>query len=207
MSTKNLPTLERFKKEAWNYKNKHNIKISQANNILAKEYGFKNYQAIKPQLEKVLESNKSELQKLNSLINSLIEKYRDKKRCLVEIKLVNIDYKKLSELIPKVDNKKLLIEGYSFINEENDEILYLYKSGADYINIVDSKTVIANGTEIKINNEYIIQPDNHRKLKHRNRTCIIIDFNDNFMPSQASVKFTDTKRKGNVDLIDLKNIK
>lgn len=46
-----LPYKEEFKKEAWELKTKQGIKITEALNILAKKYGYKNYNAIKSLLK------------------------------------------------------------------------------------------------------------------------------------------------------------
>ena len=65
---------------------------------------------------------------------------------------------------------------------------------------------LVNGIELIKNNEYIIIPDNPKKLKHRNRKCTLMSIEDDIMPRTAEVKFLDTKRVGIVELIDLKNI-
>ena len=46
-----LPYKEEFKKEAWELKTNQGIKITEALNILAKKYGYKNYNAIKSLLK------------------------------------------------------------------------------------------------------------------------------------------------------------
>ncbi len=46
-----LPYKEEFKKEAWEVKTNQGIKITEALNILAKKYGYKNYNAIKSLLK------------------------------------------------------------------------------------------------------------------------------------------------------------
>ena len=59
--------------------------------------------------------------------------------------------------------------------------------------------------ELVIGNIYIVQPDNSKKMKHRNRICTLIEVEDHLIPSWGIVKFHDTKRNGKIDgLSDLK---
>jgi len=73
---------------------------------------------------------------------------------------------------------------------------------------ITNKGLFLGEVELLSGKKYIIQPDNPRKMKHRNRICILIEVDDNFMPTCANVKFEDTNRIGKIDcLSDLKNIK
>ena len=57
---------------------------------------------------------------------------------------------------------------------------------------------------LEIGKMYKIQPMNIAKKKNIERVCTILDLNDNFMPTEATVKWEDTGRKGKVkDLSDL----
>ncbi len=76
-----------------------------------------------------------------------------------------------------------------------------------YVTKLKNGNYLVNGVELILNNEYIIIPDNPQKLKHRNRKCILISIENDFIPRTAEVMFLDTKRVGMVELIDLKNIK
>ncbi len=200
MSTKNLPSIEEFKKTAWNYKENHKITISKALNVIAQDYGFKNYQAIKPKLTK-----KDYQKEISTLISLLMEEYKNKNSCIREIRIDGLKYKELSKLIDKIDYKTLSLKGYSIVDEE--EKLYLYKNTfSNSITREENDNLIVNQTELIIGKKYIIKPDNPRKLKNRDRVCILVELEDDFMPQKAKVQFLDTKRKGNIDLIDLKNI-
>jgi hypothetical protein len=52
-------------------------------------------------------------------------------------------------------------------------------------------------------NTYRVDPTNPQKKKHRDRVCTILEFDDDFMPQNASVRFHDNNRIGKVDLSDL----
>lgn len=52
-------------------------------------------------------------------------------------------------------------------------------------------------------NTYRIEPMNSQKKKHRDRVCTILEFDDDFMPQEASVRFHDNNRVGKVNLSDL----
>lgn len=202
MSSKNLPSLEIFKKTAWDYKNKHNIQITKANDLLAKEYGYKNYQAIKPNLENIFTNKKTDLIKLKELIDDLMEQHKDSKKCILELSLDGIDNSKIRELINKIDYKKIILNQFKI--EDIESTSYLMKD-IRYDTILNYKgNIIANGIELIIDKKYIIRPENPKKLKHRDRTCILIEIENEFQPQKALVKFLDTKRNGKVDLIDLK---
>lgn len=59
--------------------------------------------------------------------------------------------------------------------------------------------------EIAIGREYVVDPLNPRKRKHRGRRCVITELADQFMPDVATVRFTDGLRGhwGKVDIGDL----
>ncbi len=46
-----------------------------------------------------------------------------------------------------------------------------------------------NGIKIVIGNTYIVQPNNPKKMKHRNRICTLIEVEDHLLPSWGIVKF------------------
>jgi hypothetical protein len=60
-----------------------------------------------------------------------------------------------------------------------------------------------------IGNEYIVQPDDPAKEKHRDRKCVIRQFitNDSGTPQQVQIKFLDNNRVGKADIHDLKLVK
>ncbi|ERI04272.1 hypothetical protein HMPREF0083_06106 [Aneurinibacillus aneurinilyticus ATCC 12856] len=59
--------------------------------------------------------------------------------------------------------------------------------------------------KIELGKEYVVQPLNALKKKHRDRRCIVIGFiqDDTGVPSDARVKFLDTNRTGRVNIRDL----
>lgn len=63
-----LPYKEEFKKEAWELKTNQGIKITEALNILAKKYGYKNYNAIKSLLKETPVWNPTKQSKPNYLL-------------------------------------------------------------------------------------------------------------------------------------------
>lgn len=56
---------------------------------------------------------------------------------------------------------------------------------------------------ITIGSNYRVEPMNPQKKKHRDRVCTIIEFDDDLMPKNASVRFQDNNRIGKVCLSDL----
>ncbi|QDV67679.1 hypothetical protein Poly24_13810 [Rosistilla carotiformis] len=56
---------------------------------------------------------------------------------------------------------------------------------------------------LTIGETYRVEPLNPQKKKHRGRVCAILEFDDDFMPGFASVRFHDNNRVGKVDLSDL----
>ncbi|MCP4713024.1 MAG: hypothetical protein GY869_30720 [Planctomycetes bacterium] len=60
---------------------------------------------------------------------------------------------------------------------------------------------------IEVGRHYAVKPMNKRKLKHRDRECIVLDVvpvSESHPKDQvAKVRFLDTKRQGRVDLSDL----
>lgn len=72
---------------------------------------------------------------------------------------------------------------------------------------MQNKITIINGVEIKIGQKYIVQPNNPRKMKHRDRTGKLVEIEDSLIPSWANLKFDDTNRIGKItDISDLKNL-
>jgi hypothetical protein len=62
--------------------------------------------------------------------------------------------------------------------------------------------------KIELGKEYMIQPLNSLKKKHRGRRCIVIGFiqNEAGVPIDARVKFMDTNRTGRVSVRDLVDV-
>ncbi|AMA73214.1 MULTISPECIES: hypothetical protein [Aneurinibacillus] len=60
--------------------------------------------------------------------------------------------------------------------------------------------------KIELGKEYVVQPLNALKKKHRGRHCIVIGFiqDETGMPVDARVKFLDTNRTGRVSIRDLR---
>ena len=57
---------------------------------------------------------------------------------------------------------------------------------------------------LEIGRRYEIKPMNIAKSKNVGRTCTLMALNEDFMPTEAEVKWEDTGRKGKVkDLTDL----
>ena len=57
---------------------------------------------------------------------------------------------------------------------------------------------------IQVGRKYRIEPLNPLKLKHRGRTCVILELDDDFMPDRAAVKFLEAPRsRAKVELCDL----
>lgn len=61
---------------------------------------------------------------------------------------------------------------------------------------------------LAIGRAYVVEPMNPRAKRFRGRPCILLGFDDSFMPSKATVKFTDTNKGGQpakvncTDLVD-----
>jgi hypothetical protein len=62
-------------------------------------------------------------------------------------------------------------------------------------------------TTLRVGKEYIIQPVNPLKKKHRNRRCIVLDFvpvsDSHPIDIVAKVRFIDNNRIGRTELDDL----
>lgn len=59
---------------------------------------------------------------------------------------------------------------------------------------------------IEVDRHYLVKPQNTRKLKHRDRECILLDVipvSESRSDSVAKVRFLDNNRQGRVDLSDL----
>jgi len=64
---------------------------------------------------------------------------------------------------------------------------------------------------VTVGKEYIIQPLNPLKKKHRNRRCIVLDFvpvsDSHPIDIVAKVRFLDNNRVGRAELDDLVRVK
>lgn len=136
--------------------------------------------------------------KLATALNELSEKYGYK--CFNSIKPILTQTKLISTNLP------LSIKNSLSNNEIGNETCYLIDEKPNFINKLGNGNYLVNDVELILNNQYIIIPNNPKKLKHRNRKCTLISIENDFLPETAEVKFLDTKRIGIVDLIDIKNI-
>lgn len=218
-----LPTEEEFKKIAWKLKEEQGIKLTAALNQLSIKYGFKSFNAIKPMLKNELNYQPNEITEPHLLthtknkideetifkksIDFAIEKNELQKAKLIEINIPELNIRKIKKYYNKFHDylvkKKYTIEQFE---EDVEEKIYLMYHPYTLTTLLKNGNYLVNGVELIKNNEYIIIPDNPKKLKHRNRKCILISIEDDFMPRSAEVKFLDTKRVGIVELADLKNI-
>lgn len=218
-----LPTEEEFKKIAWKLKEEQGIKLTAALNQLSIKYGFKSFNAIKPMLKNELNYQPNEITEPHLLthtknkideetifkksIDIAIEKNELQKARLIEINIPELNIRKIKKYYNKFHDylvkKKYTIEQFE---EDVEEKIYLMYHPYTLTTLLKNGNYLVNSVELIKNNEYIIIPDNPKKLKHRNRKCILISIEDDFMPRSAEVKFLDTKRVGIVELADLKNI-
>ena len=218
-----LPTEEEFKKIAWKLKEEQGIKLTAALNQLSIKYGFKSFNAIKPMLKNELNYQPNEITEPHLLthtknkideetifkksIDFAIEKNELQKAKLIEINIPELNIRKIKKYYNKFHDylvkKKYTIEQFE---EDVEEKIYLMYHPYTLTTLLKNGNYLVNSVELIKNNEYIIIPDNPKKLKHRNRKCILISIEDDFMPRSAEVKFLDTKRVGIVELADLKNI-
>lgn len=60
--------------------------------------------------------------------------------------------------------------------------------------------------EFKVGNQYVVNPLNKQKKKHRGRYVMLKGIESDRGVVSAKVKYLDTKRNGKVDLDDLDNI-
>jgi len=73
----------------------------------------------------------------------------------------------------------------------------------------DKITFASSGRKVtlKVGKEYVVQPLNSQKKKHRDRHCMILDFvpvsEDHPRDIVAKVRFLDNNRIGRVELEDL----
>lgn len=217
-----LPTEVDFKKEAWKLKEEQGIKLTAALNQLSIKYGFKSFNAIKPKLKKELIYQPQEITEPRLLthtknkvdeetifkksIDIAIEKNELQKARIIEIYIPGLTVGKINKYYNKFHDylakKKYTIEQF----EDVEDKIYLMYHPRILITTLKNGNYLVNGIELIKNNEYIIIPDNPKKLKHRNRKCTLMSIEDDIMPRTAEVKFLDTKRVGIVELIDLKNI-
>lgn len=217
-----LPTEVDFKKEAWKLKEEQDIKLTAALNQLSIKYGYKSFNAIKPKLKKELIYQPNEITEPHLLthtknkvdeetifkksIEIAIEKNELQKARIIEINIPGLSTRKINKYYNKFHDylakKKYTIEQF----EDVEDKIYLMYHTHTLITKLRNGNYLVNGVELIKNNEYIIIPDNPKKLKHRNRKCSLISIENAFMPRTAEVKFLDTKRVGIVELIDLKNI-
>lgn len=217
-----LPTEEEFKKIAWKLKEEQGIKLTAALNQLSIKYGFKSFNAIKPMLKNELNYQPNEITEPHLLthtknkideetifkksIDFAIEKNELQKARLIEINIPELNIRKIKKYYIKFHDylvkKKYTIEQF----EDVEDKIYLMYHPYTLTTLLKNGNYLVNGVELIKNNEYIIIPDNPKKLKHRNRKCTLISIEDDIMPRTAEVKFLDTKRVGIVELVDLKNI-
>lgn len=217
-----LPTEEEFKKIAWKLKEEQGIKLTAALNQLSIKYGFKSFNAIKPKLKNELNYQSNEITEPRLLthtknkideetifkksIDFAIAKNELQKARLIEINIPELNIRKIKKYYIKFHDylvkKKYTIEQF----EDVEDKIYLMYHPYTLTTLLKNGNYLVNGVELIKNNEYIIIPDNPKKLKHRNRKCTLISIENDFMPRTAEVKFLDTKRVGIVELIDLKNI-
>lgn len=89
---------------------------------------------------------------------------------------------------------------YNSINPSN-------KSSGYVLEKVRNGEVI-NKVDLYIGGNYLVEPENPKKLKHRGRYCTIVEFElDKIQnPMRCKVKFHDNNRNGMVELTDLKSI-
>lgn len=214
-----LPTEEEFKNSAWKLKAEQGIKLTAALNQLAVKYGYTSFNAIKPNLAK----NPNKINKPHLLVHSknlgldeesifkkfidlAIETNEEKKVKIIEINIPEFSTRKINKYNNKFHDylakKKYTIEQF----EDVEDKIYLMYHPHTLITLLKNGNYLVNGVELIQNNDYIIIPDNPKKLKHRNRKCTLISIENDFMPRTAEVKFLDTKRVGIVELIDLKNM-
>jgi len=82
-------------------------------------------------------------------------------------------------------------------------------------NLKDKLTVMTfysskGKTTLRVGKEYIIQPRNPLKKKHRNRRCIVLDFvpvsDSHPRDIVAKVRFLDNNRIGRTELADLVSV-
>ena len=66
--------------------------------------------------------------------------------------------------------------------------------------------IYVNGVRIRVGDEYIIQPTNPKKMKHRDRKCTLIGLDDDIMPHKVSIRFKDNNRLGKTFVDELKPI-
>lgn len=138
-------------------------------------------------------------------IDFAIAKNELQKAKLIEINIPELNIRKIKKYYNKFHDylvkKKYTIEQFE---EDVEEKIYLMYHPYTLTTLLKNGNYLVNSVELIKNNEYIIIPDNPKKLKHRNRKCILISIEDDFMPRSAEVKFLDTKRVGIVELADLK---
>lgn len=218
-----LPTEEEFKKEAWKLKEEQGIKLTAALNQLSVKYGYKSFNAIKPYLAKNLIWDPNKITNPHLLVHSknleieeetLFKKFIDfeirdneeKKVRIIKLHIPGITSSNLNKYCDKFHDY-IAKNNYSIEQFEGmeDKIFLMYHKH-NYTTKLKNGNYIVNGVELILNNEYIIAPDNPKKLKHRNRKCTLISIVNDSTPTTAEVKFLDTKRVGIVELIDLKNI-
>lgn len=203
-----LPTEEEFKKEAWKLKEEQGIKLTAALNRLSVKYGYKSFNAIKTVLRNELTTKpivkNLELDK-ESIFKNFIDSVIENKERIAELNIPELTPTDIMSFYDKFYDY-IVTNKYSIEKFIGDNKLCLMYHQHTYTNKLKNGNYIVNGEELILNNEYIIAPDNPKKLKHRNRKCTLISIENDFMPTTAEVKFSDTKRVGIVELIDLKNI-
>jgi hypothetical protein len=81
---------------------------------------------------------------------------------------------------------------------------------ADEIFVSESHGKTRREATLRVGEEYVVQPLNPNKKKHRGRHCVILDFVavSEFHPKDivAKVRFLDNNRVGRAELSDLEPI-
>lgn len=222
LNNNELPTEEEFKKSAWKLKAEQGIKLTAALNQLAETYGYTSFNAIKPYLAKKLIWDPNKITKPHLLVHSknleieeetLFKKFIDfaiidneeEKVKIIELNIPGITSSNLNKYCNKFHDY-IAKNKYSIEQLGMEDKIFLMYHQHNYTTKLKNGNYLVNGVELILNNDYIIIPDNPKKLKHRNRKCTLISIENDFMPRTAEVKFLDTKRVGIVELIDLKDM-
>ncbi|MFL1672577.1 hypothetical protein [Paenibacillus dendritiformis] len=90
---------------------------------------------------------------------------------------------------------------YNSINSSN-------KSSGYILEMVRNGEVVSQ-VDLHIDGNYLVEPENPKKLKHRGRHCTILEFELDKIKSlteRCKVRFHDNNRIGMVNFTDLKSI-
>lgn len=106
-------------------------------------------------------------------IDFAIAKNELQKAKLIEINIPELNIRKIKKYYNKFHDylvkKKYTIEQFE---EDVEEKIYLMYHPYTLTTLLKNGNYLVNSVELIKNNEYIIIPDNPKKLKHRNRKCI-----------------------------------